>query len=191
MTTDELTTTRPSDKDWAEAFHNYQREVEAYASNSAEYDAACRAVDQECPDREDEFIAYGLNWPMDRDTALEVVDRFIERRDHSDKNGELADEVIDRDAEEAGAIVEDYFDYRAKRHAAFERLYKPAEKKHDKAVERRWTATNKLLDTPAPDADALLFKLDLLASIMGEHEVEDAPHVASIREDARRLLGRA
>lgn len=46
MATDNLTTDRPaSSTEWADAFHNYQREVEAYANVAAEYEAACAEYD--------------------------------------------------------------------------------------------------------------------------------------------------
>lgn len=73
------------------------------------------------------------------------------------------------------------------RKTAFEN-FSPAEKRHDKFADNRWEARDALLKTPAPDAEAMLFKLDILAADMAEACVEDAERVACLRADARRLL---
>lgn len=69
--------------------------------------------------------------------------------------------------------------------------FQPTEKRHDKFADNRWEARDALLKTPAPDAEAILFKLDILAADMAEACVEDAERVACLRDDARRLLGAA
>jgi hypothetical protein len=118
-----------------------------------------------------------MNATIDRSAWKEALERY--------QREEAAYAGVAREYEFACA------DYDGKRTApeALAR-YDAAEKKHNKAADRRWKARTALLDTPAPDQAAMIAKLELLAEIMLESDEQDAKHVALIRDDAKRLLGR-
>jgi hypothetical protein len=171
---------------WRIVLTDYEREVAAYAIVEAEYTAACRAADAECPTRDEEFKVYGLTHPrIRRQDAIAQVDSCLAERD----NGQLtSQEQAGRDTETL-RIVSDYFDYYQKRAEVMERIYRPAEEKHDVACDLRRRAWDKVIGTPAPDAEALLLKLDLLTDELISCDDEDAERLDAIRQDARRLLG--
>jgi hypothetical protein len=66
---------------------------------------------------------------------------------------------------------------------------KENEAAYDVAATAFWEAQKKLLDTPAPDVSAILYKLDVVAAVMTEDCEQDAPAVSLIRDDMRRLFG--
>lgn len=199
MTTDELTTERPvHSTDWAEAFHNYQREVEAYASVAAEYEAAAEEYHRALPeDQGDDFTPYGLHQCIapNRNSLIVNAELRIIMRDFKERGDEgLTPDELARVRGEAARVVDNFLEWKAERAKAQEKAserYDPAEKKHDAACDRLSHARTKLLNTAAPDVEAMLFKLDLLAGYMAECDAEDAKSVGLIRDDASRLLGRA
>jgi hypothetical protein len=66
--------------------------------------------------------------------------------------------------------------------------FRPAEEKHDKAADALANAREALFLTPAPDADALLLKLDILMEYLADCDAEDVKRVGAVRDDARRLF---
>jgi len=194
MATDDLITDRPtSSTEWAEAFHNYERAKNAEAQVEAELDAASSAWHEAVPDRADEFAAYGLlRWAdkSDRDKLFRDVEVRIIMRDHKGRE-RLTPEELGAVREEAARAADDFLAWVALDFEASKRIYGDVQERFDAACDLRCAAQDKLLTTPAPDADAMLYKLDLLSSVMAEHQSEDAESVAAIRDDARRLLGRA
>lgn len=194
MATDELTTDRPtSSTDWAEAFHNYQREEAAYASVAAEYEAACAEYESAWPDRTADFEPYGLSRftdrKQDRDQLIRKTELRLVMRDYKGRD-QLNPKELGALREEAARIVDDFLGWLEQWNVASLSI-EPAEERHNEACDRLSDARNKLLNTPAPDTVAMLFKLDVLASLMAESCEQDAPAAALLSEDAHRLIGRA
>jgi hypothetical protein len=65
---------------------------------------------------------------------------------------------------------------------------KQFESAEEETSEAHDAARKTLFATPAPDAAAMLLKLELLTSYLTECCADDREHVAAIRDDARRLL---
>lgn len=59
----------------------------------------------------------------------------------------------------------------------------------DPYADRLFKAREKLFATPAPDAEALIYKLDVLLPYLTDCASEDLERVQSIDADVRRLLG--
>lgn len=194
MTTDDLTTERStSSTDWAEAVHNFEQAKAAEAQMGAELDAATAALDKAVPDRADEFLAYGLHRYRDGNTERTKLIRSTEMSvaivDYKGRSALSADDYA-AIARKATTLVDDFLAWIECAREATSRIYGDAQERFDAACDRRVAAQDALLnDTPAPDAEALLFKLDLLAEIMTEGDDQDAPAVVSIRDDAKRLFG--
>ncbi|MFP5328861.1 MAG: hypothetical protein ACLGHC_01820 [Alphaproteobacteria bacterium] len=194
MTTDNLTTARPtSSTDWAEAVHNFERGEAAYDRSAAEYEAACAEYERRFPDeKEAQFEPYGLKWNagQDRERLIADAELRIIFRNHKDRE-RLAPEELGAVREEAARAVAEFLAWSSERRAAYEQIVGDAERKHDAAVDKRHGTREALLACPAPDAEAILFKLELLAADMAEADTDDAERVAAIRDDAKRLFGRA
>lgn len=197
MATETLQTKPPSATSWNEAFAEFQREEAAYAIAAADYESAVAAYDVELPDRDDEFNAYGLKSPTltHRDVMSFVAPAIMEREFgkvgyplYPPKDVEEYNAKYPAIMAEAARVTADYLDWRRCGSEAYARIVEPAEEKHDDACDKRANARNRLLNTPAPDVGAMLIKLDLLASIMAESDSEDAAHVATVRDEARRLM---
>jgi hypothetical protein len=74
--------------------------------------------------------------------------------------------------------------------AALQR-YNAAEAKHDDAAGAIHHARQRLFLTPAPDAAAVLYKLDVLLPYIREVTSEDADKFEALDKDIRRLIGNA
>jgi hypothetical protein len=188
-------------KAWSAALSAYRREEAAYAVVSSEYEAVCRTLDCEISalDRgifakSRDFDTYGLlgsGHSKDREELIRDTELRITMTDYVEGNpgrGPLSAEERGAIAEKATRLVDDYLAWSRQVAEAKARIYDPAEVAHDAACDKIWTARAKLLSTPAPDASALLCKLDILAGQMIEADEQDAPAVALIRDDAKRLL---
>jgi hypothetical protein len=167
----------------------YEAECRAYAVVCAEYEAACQRYYAECPERDEEFKAYGLSGFETRksgDDLRKHVEIAIIVAEYRGKK--LSPSDYGAIAERAARILDDFRDYHTKKSAAFERLVSAEERKHDKAVDARSTAYAKMLDTPAPDAAAIAFKLNAVATYACE--ADDVPYgdLKTIIADANRLL---
>lgn len=196
MTTDNLTTERPtSSTDWAEAVHNYEQAKSAEAQAEAELDAASAAWREAVPDRADEFLAYGLHRHRDGDTdrtkLIRKTEMSVAIEEYKGRSA-LSEDEFAAITRKAVRLVDDFLAWLALDREASERIYGGGvQERFDEACDRRGEAQDKLLTTPAPDAEALLFKLELLAKIMREADVDDSDRIEAIRHDAHRLLGRA
>lgn len=176
---------------WRSVLSDHQREEAAYRRVEEEYSAACAAFDAECPtEAQDKFEALELRFTRDdRDQLIRDAEIRIVMRDFKGRSTVLSPDELAAVTHEAATIVDDFLAYRAKRDEAYKRIVTPAEQKHNDASDKRWNARDKLLTTPAPDPDAMLFKLELLAADMAEAAADDAERVAAIRDDAKRLFG--
>lgn len=192
------TLVRPAEQlTWAEALNRHRRAEAEYDRVSTHYSDACRAYDAECPDRDAEFERYGLRCPnLERENIVRIVRAALCMSEFGgtgmflyppDKRAEQTSKMPEI-AVDAERIADDYLAWRSHKSEAYDRIVGPAEEKHDAAVDMRSAARTALLETQAPDTEAMLFKLDLLSSIMAEGDAEDADQVVNIRDDARRLL---
>ena len=204
MATDELTTTRPtSSTEWADALHNYEREQAVYASVCADYEAACAKYREAGGDRDtpQDFITYGLTDINPRSPMMDARNQLIRDtevriilEDHVKPNPDSAElltaEQRGEIAQKATRLVDDYREAHRQARLVWDSILQPAEERHCDASDKMADARNKLLTTPAPDTEAMLFKLEVLASIMVDADEHDAPAVSLLRDDAKRLLGR-
>lgn len=176
---------------WTEVLADYERESAAYAISRAEYERACDEYEASYPDRDAEFARYGLTFHQvgySRNQAMLRAEVSIAQRKFTGRKEELTAEEIAAVREEATRVADDFLTWTTARHAAYVAL-DPIEDQHDTVINRLWEAQQRLLSTAAPDTDALLRKLDILAEIMVGSREQDAPHVSLIRDDAHRLLG--
>jgi len=173
---------RPGRSAWDEALAAYRREVAAYERSAMEYEAACRAHDNDSPPEPELSAVYKVEtFEVDRDRLIRSAQVAIAARDYPLRGAQhFSPRVMGEIAEKATLITDEYLLWRNQHKAAWQR-FKPAEEKHDAACDRLWKARDRLLNTPAPDAEAMLLKLDVLAEDMRESCVEDAPRVASLR----------
>jgi hypothetical protein len=189
--------------EWNGAVDRFKRAVTNCDRAGAAHDAAFEAVDADCPSRRDFFERYRLSATQNRAENVNraAVAVAIERgrsRDWESRDGlslrEAIREDIAADDLEANRIVDEFESWSARRQKAVDlhRVHR-LDKDFDVAFREREVARNALFNSPAPDHAALLEKIDLLASMMSEAEVDDAEHMSTIKADARRLLtiGRA
>lgn len=170
----------------------YLRAVQAeYDLINPQHTAAFGAAEAICP-REGEFYSrYGLGWYEEEATGRErnfyaARTTVVAERSRDLGRALTLDEAKKAAAEARGAV--DQFEAHLKRRDEVHAQYDCDgwENRFDAVVDRRWKAQNAVLRTKAPDQEAMLFKLELLAGIMdGE---QDQQRVIAIRDDARRLL---
>jgi hypothetical protein len=175
---------------WEAAVADYEREEAAYSAVSAQYEAACREYDRQYPDRSEEFKAYGLSTLDRSDTRERLIFRtelYVAATEYHGREN-LSAEEYGTIKEKAVRVVDDFLAWRAKGKEVSARIYDPAEQAHDAAVDKLVIARERLLNTPAPDAGAVQYKLELLAAVMTESRDQEAEHVTGIRDDVRRLL---
>jgi len=178
---------------WNAALAEYRREETDYAASAAEYEAQCQRYYEAHPDRSKEFAAYGLIAARGRADAIRTALLHLCHMHGAAKGdgAKLTDSDLREINAEADRIVDDYFADRESGKEAFERFIGAGERKHDRAVDKMHEAREALLLAPAPDAEAMLLKLDILAAYVREADGEDADHIASIRDDAHRLFREA
>lgn len=75
--------------------------------------------------------------------------------------------------------------------AASTEEYRAEEVRFDAACDKLANARERLIATPAPDGDALLYKLDTLTAYLVDCDSEDKERVQAIEADCKRILGRA
>ncbi|MCH8617164.1 hypothetical protein LZ016_13785 [Sphingomonas sp. SM33] len=175
---------------WSTAVANYKAVAAKVERASAALEKLHDIADARCP-REDVFFRryqMGHGWSRKRNFEAALWSLSVERgRGRTLTDAELA--KLDADA---NRVVDDFEAYSARHDAAFAE-YDRQEALFDSLVDRRADAFRAVIDTPAPDNEALLYKLELLATLLEGFHSEDAPTLDKIRLDARRLLttGRA
>lgn len=176
---------------WRSVASDYQRTKAEYDVISARHDeqtAAYSLAVGEMPD----FDAYGVNMRLgSRDRRIRDLQFEVAVKDYQGRNL-TADDFADI-ARKAATLVDERDAWSAKSDEVFARTIATVEKDWEDALDRLCDAQNKLIETPAPDAKAMLEKIELLSTIMTEAGVEDATRMAAIKADAQRLLnaGRA
>lgn len=150
--------------------------------------AAHDIADAACPRNEEFFRRYDMGCGFSSTRNFERAHRrIVMERTKSGKILTLAE--AKQATADACRVVDDFETWTA-RHAEVFAEYDRLETQHDAAHDARWNARDALLATPAPDQDALLFKVELLSDIMRECATEDANRIGLISADARRLLAR-
>lgn len=157
-----------------------------YSRTSAQVSAVHDAAEAICPRRDEFFSRYGLGrgWSRERNFRAARMSIVIER---TPKGRMLTPEEAEEADADAYRIVDDFETWCARHDEAF-RDYDAWEDRLDAVVDERSAAQDALLTTEAPDREALLFKIELLASMLEEAAVEDANRFGAVRTDARRLL---
>lgn len=182
---------RPAEQlTWADALQNYRSAEAAYADVASEYLLASRKYEASTTGGE-EFSALGLQrWSdtANRDGLMMRAEMSLVLRDHKGRTDSLTPKELGALREKAARIVDDFIDWHG-RWCAASKVFEPTEQKHDSACDRLFEARKELLKLPAPDTEAMLFKLDLLAKLLRECDSEDAGSVESLRDDAQRLFG--
>jgi hypothetical protein len=182
--TDPITTTQtdPSAALWRIVVSEYEQAWTQFKANWAAYEAAEEAANEECPLRHDFHDVYGLRVYMTREEALETVDAVITARDGLTDDA-LTEEVIDRQADEAQQIVDEFFAYLRTREECEtrHRLNELRNKHREYCHSAFYPAREKLFATPAPDVAAVLVKARVVASAVDEGE--------GLEADLNRLLG--
>jgi hypothetical protein len=147
-------------------------------------------AEKACPDEGQFTGRYGMSytWANDRNYRAAHFAIVIERS----QTRLLTDAEAEQASDDAKGLANEFDAYRERRCAAFA-PYDRVEDQFDGLVDAQCEARRKLLETPAPDGEALLYKLDLLASFLETADSEDAHSIDLVRNDARRVLtvGRA
>lgn len=196
MATDNLTTERPtSSTDWAEAVHNYERAQAEREKAGEAHNAAEKAYLAETRCGVDYHDEYGINYSSGTKEEVLADLRYYPARAAAKAASEgkkLSDEQIGELYRDIPCIADDFLAHQQFRAEANERhRVTELDDAYTLASSAFWEARRTLLATPAPDAEAMLFKLDLLAADMREALQDDADSIEAIRDDAKRLLGRA
>lgn len=173
---------------WQIALAEYERTKAESEQAVAAYNEAEKAYFGERKGGIDYAEAYGLRAGQTEAERFRAAEFAIIMRDHRGK--EVSPELLDAVEAEATKAVADF--------AAMLIADEKAHQRHnlaalDKAVFEAGDAASaaeaQLYATPAPDADAMLHKLDILTAKMVECCENDAESVTAIRDDARRLFG--
>lgn len=198
MATDELTTERPTaSTDWNEAFHNYERAKEACDQAAAAHTAAEEAAIAEARAANpiDWTAEYGLHYGMaSREKVLEALRYYPANAaaKAAAAGKPLADAEVSALYADIPRIADEYLVAReVSLNAHAKHRTDELEKAMEAAADTYWASFKAVMKAPAPDAEALIAKLDILTSEMTVADADDAERVAAIRDDARRLFGRA
>lgn len=189
-TTNHNTVTRenPTAALWRIVVAEYESEKAAYARVCSDYEAACRRHEQARPKEPELLTVYKVtDTGLGRDRLIVVAGLAITLIDYTARTDLTADERAEI-TEKATRLADEFLAWSAELNEAWER-FRPAEEAHDAAVSKLMKARDKLIATPAPDYEAMLFKLDSLVPEMVDALADDAERVTAIRDDARRLLG--
>lgn len=196
MATDETTTNETADQSpaaalWRIAVSNYEAAVAEEQRLTADHDEALAAYKAEVGEDNPDFERYGLwtLYPRDRDEFVRFAAIQIATVDHAGSMKALSGDDYEALAKKAAQIIDDHEAHRQRKEEAWDRLVDSTEKVWEAALDRLCHARDKLLETPAPDADAMTMKLDILAALMTESCDQDADAVCAIRDDAHRLFG--
>lgn len=174
---------------WNTAIARVRATSEAVERTGVHCKAAHVEAESICPREGKFFTRYNLGITSRR-RNLEAAYFSILTERHNGEN--ISDEDARDITAEANRVVDEFDTYCAKRDETY-REYNECEDRFDTAVDAQHDAREALLHLPAPDHEALLEKIDLLALMMREMAVEDAERIAAIKADPHRLLkaGRA
>ena len=168
-----------------------------FARIEPQYTAAFDAAEAACPRKGEFFSRFGLGRYSDPVRDRERNERSAHEALYGERLQELlrsdsvrrylTDEEVDLAKSDAKKIVDEFDDHCARRDEAHE-LHNcdQWEERFNAIFCKRWEAQRAFLTTRAPDQEAVLAKLVLLADIMeGE---QDQERVVGIRDDMRRLM---
>jgi hypothetical protein len=176
--------------EWNKAVARLKAVKAEYERVSAHSSATHDVAEASCPYRREFFSRYGLGATWDRERNVRAAQRniMIERA----KGQRLTADEAKQATADAYHVVDDFEGWCARRDEAF-REHHAWEERFDALADKRLSAQEAVLSIEAPDHEALLFKIELLAGMLNEAAVEDADRLNMIRTDARRLLpaGRA
>lgn len=180
---------------WRIVVAEYERAKIAQDRTGEAHNAAEEAASADVPPCRDFAAECGIRRALNtREEVLEAL-RYYPAFLAAKAAGEskpLSDAEADAAYADIPRIADEYMaNLQANKEADEKHRCKELQEAFDAACSAIWDARDKLLATPAPDAEALLFKLDLLVTDMDEGDEQDAPAVRAIRDDARRILGRA
>lgn len=179
---------QPDRSAWIAAVAKLKAADAQYESMSAVIEKMYDAAEAACPRQSEFFTRYNLGHGKSYDSNFRAAHRSLVMERVRGRC--LTSDEAKQTTADAYRIADDFEAYDARRKEAY-RGYDEAEARFDEVVDKRWTAFNELLTTPAPDEQALVFKLERLAAEMTTGDADDAERVEAIRNDARRLLGRA
>lgn len=152
--------------------------------------AAHDAGQAACP-RQGEFCSrynMGFGWGHDRNFKAAQTSLIMERG----KGRTLTADEAKRATADALRLVDEFDAYQSEHGAAFAE-YDRQQERFDSLADEHGKAFNAVVQLPAPDSEALLYKIAIVAQRLGEWESEDADYLNAIQTDARRFLthGRA
>lgn len=175
---------------WNAAVARYERATEKVERVGNDNMEAHDAAEAACPRNDEYFSRYnmGRGDSPDRNFRACHMSLVIERT----KEGPLTPDEAKQTAVDAQRLVDEFEAYSASRDAAFAG-YDQLEDRFDRVVDEQAEARKLLIETPAPDNEALLYKIEMLAAYLTECASEDADRLNAVSADARRLLtvGRA
>jgi hypothetical protein len=172
---------------WRIVVSEFEAEKAAYQIVSDDYSARCREHDaMNFAEKLAPFEPF-QPIPQRMETAVTVTYAKLLLQRGEDEPEPTHAEAAELFAK-AASIVGEYRAVQQEMSEACERIYGDVEERHDAAVDKLSAAREKLLATPAPDAAAFLYKLDVLSAYINEVESEDAERFNHIAADIRRLL---
>jgi hypothetical protein len=183
---------------WNAAVADFENEAAAYKIAGEEYHAACEEYQARRVATPEEFHDYRLDhcakhYPGDRDGFIDSIELRVAMVDYRLAEGETFTEAQFADIKaKATRLVDDYLAFtaaKAVQEAPAEAAYTEAEKKHDAAVGKLCDAREKMLLTPAPDALAIAYKLEVFHDYLALGDEQDTHRVRAFRDDMRRLFG--
>jgi hypothetical protein len=180
----------PAEALWRISLTAYQTAKAAYEAASADYGTAGAAFLAEVGELNPDFARYGVNQhrtDRTRDDHIRFVEGKIAIADYAGQRVSADDYAAI--AKKAAQLVDTYETDIARREEAEARILDAPEAKWQTALDALAEAREALFRTPAPDASALLAKLDLLTTYLNECESEDKERVAAVADDVRRLFG--
>lgn len=148
------------------------------------------AAEAECPRRAEFFSRYNMGCGISRERNFSSAHMtlVVERA----RGRHLTSEEEKQVTADANRIVDEFDTWKSQHDAAFAE-YDRRQARFDSLVDEQGAARRAMLGTPAPDGEAMLYKIEVLAAQLLEADSEDADDLAAIRADARRMLtnGRA
>jgi hypothetical protein len=177
------------------ALTEYQRAEAEFNRLDAEHSAANAALKAELEEPDPAFARYKIEQrspseAVDRLGCIRRAEMGILVKDYVGRGDLTADEYAEV-TRKATILVDAYEDYLQRREEAEARILGDVEERWEASLDKLCSARNALWRTPAPDADAMLLKLDLLSAYMIDGRDDFHAEVTAIRDDARRLFGKA
>jgi hypothetical protein len=188
----------PEQSAWMIVVADFERESAAYAIAAEEYHAACREYDAHRVATPEEFHDYGLDhyarrYPDDRKGFIRSLELRVAMLHCPLAEGERLTEAQSASITgKATRLVDDYLAFtaaKAAQEAPAEATYSEAEENHDAAVDKVCDAREKMLLTPAPDALAIAYKLEVFHDYLALGDEQDTHRIKAFRDDMRRLFG--